>query len=188
MSHGKRGRVKGLADALTEDACPLCQFLKEFQSAHLRNLSGVTARHLCSYHLWSVAAASEVKAAAEIFLELLENSNPGESHACDLCKRVADEERIRVEEFSGYLRRPEFEKWLREYGALCLPHSRKLSAIVPQDLQKDIHRAVERHSEGLKQKLTAVLNLAREGKPFHAGVLGRAAEFLAAQRGLERDQ
>ncbi len=188
MSHAKRGRAKGLADALAEDACPLCQFLKEFQSAQLRSLNGGATRYLCNYHLWSVAAVSEVKAAAEIFLGFLANSNPKESHTCDLCNWVEEEERKRVEEFSGYLIRPEFKKWLQEYGTLCLPHSRKLLPIVPQDLQEDIHRAVQRYSDGLKHKLTTVLNLAKEGKPYHGGVLGRAAEFLAAQRGLGRDK
>jgi hypothetical protein len=179
-------RKSGFAHLLLDDACPLCHILKEFQSAQLRSLNADMAKHLCSYHLWSVAAVTEVTGAAEVFLRLLEDSSPGESHACDLCKRVADEERKRVEEFSGFLGRPDFQEWLEAHGALCLPHSKQLSAFVSRDLQKDLRRAVQRHSEDLKHKLTKLLRDAKEGKSVRAGVLGRVAEFLMAQRGLGR--
>jgi hypothetical protein len=186
MSYARR--KKGPWDTLVHDACPLCQFLKEFQSAQLRGLNGGMAKHLCSYHLWSVAAVTEVTSASEIFLGLLEDSDQAKSHTCDVCKRLADEERMRIEEFSHSLTRLEFQKWLETHGTLCIPHSKKLLAIVSPDLQKEIHQAVRRHSENLKQKLATLLREAREGRSVHAGVLGRVAEFLMAQRGLGGNQ
>ncbi len=176
-------------DLRPSDGCPICRVLREFQSDSLRNLAGTAVRNLCGFHVWSVAAATDLTTAAAIFLRLLEKSRPGEGsdESCDLCAKLALVETQKLQEMSNGLAKPEFRKWLRESGAVCLPHSQKLLSCAPEALREDIVAATKRREEDLGLRLRELLQKAKAGIPARGGLLGRVAEFLVAQRGLGRD-
>ncbi len=176
-------------DLWASDGCPICRILRKLQSDFLRNLTGTAVRNLCSFHVWSIAAATDLTAAAAIFLRLLEKSQPGEGsdESCDLCAKLALVETQKLQEMSNGLAKPEFRKWLRESGAVCLPHSQKLFSCAPEALREDIVAATKRREEELGLRLKELLQKAKAGKPAQGGLLGRVAEFLVAQRGLGKD-
>ena len=176
-------------DLRASDGCPICPILGEFQSDSVRSLSGTAVRNLCGFHVWSVAAATDLTTAAAIFLRLLEKSRPreGSEESCDLCAKLALVEKEKLQEMSNGLAKPEFRKWLRESGVVCLPHSQKLLSCAPEALGEDIVAATKRREEELGQKLNELLRKANAGMPTQGGLLGRIAEFLVAQRGLGKD-
>jgi hypothetical protein len=128
MPYAKRRRMQSLRDALDADTCLICRLLREFQSSCVRNLESGAVKDLCSFHVLSVAPVTEVTVAAAIFLTMLGKSDQADrsKEACDLRVRVAREERERVQELAGNLSNPEFQRWVGEYGRLCLAHSRML--------------------------------------------------------------
>lgn len=74
---------------------------------------------------------------------------------------------------------------LRERGGLCIPHARKLFDLVPNGLRDEIILAIQRQAVELRRELVTLSRNAKAGKPTHAGLLGRAAEYLVANRGLD---
>lgn len=163
--------------------------LREFQSDSLRNLDATTIRNLCSFHVWSVAASTDLAIAATIFLKLLEKSYPleGSNQPCELCVKLLLAEKEKLQEYARNLRKPGFQERFREAGTLCLPHSQKLVGCTPGTFQEDILFVMRRRKTDLRQKLNGLLRKAKAGEPAQAGLLGRVAEFLVAQRGLSRD-
>src|SRR5579875_2849127 len=121
--------------------------------------------------------------------KILEKSRLGEGsdESCDLCAKLALVETQKLQEMSNGLAKPEFRKWLRESGAVCLPHSQKLLSCAPEALREDIVAATKRREEDLGLRLRELLQKAKAGIPARGGLLGRVAEFLVAQRGLGRD-
>jgi len=186
MAQRRGTRVKNLSDALVEDACPLCSVLKDFQTCHLNELDRHEVDRLCGFHVWMVAKLADARSAAAVFLRIIARPFPQESpiSACDACERIAQEERTRVKEFAASLNNPQFMRWLRDHGALCLPHAQKILSEVPKTAQSDIVLALSRRRSELTQKLTELLRQAGDKLPTQPGVLGRAAEYLVAQRGL----
>lgn len=163
--------------------------LREFQSDSLRNLDATTIRNLCSFHVWSVAASTDLTTAAAIFLKLLDKSYPEETNdePCELCVRLLVAEKGKLQEYSRNLRKPDFQERFREAGTPCMPHSQKLIAWTPGTFQEEILLVMRRRKTDLKQKLNGLLRKAKAGDPAQGGLLGRVAEFLVAQRGLGRD-
>ncbi len=189
MEKQKQSRMKNLSDALMEDACPLCTFLKEFQSSCLRGVDIKGTQGLCNYHTWMVANVARAEVAAEAFLRLMDDPSHANSprRVCGVCAQVTQEEHARIEEFSKRLLQPGFRQWLRENGVLCLRHARTLLETVPEDLQGDILVVMKRVASDLIDELKMLVRNAKSGLVVHPGVLGRAAEYLAAQRGLGAD-
>lgn len=58
---------------------------------------------------------------------------------------------------------------------------------MPDALREEIISIMKRRKTELKQSLSGLLRKAKAGEPTQAGLLGRVAEFLAAQRGLGKD-
>jgi hypothetical protein len=186
MPQANPARVNSLADVLSEDACPLCSLLKEFQASYLREPAAASLESVCSFHMWMIAKTAEAETAAALYLRFLDRgANYGlVSHTCDVCTHIRREESARVKEFAGQLERPETAKWLREQGAVCVPHARSLLGHLPEQLQSDVLLALNRRGAELRKKLVHLVREAQGRRPVHGGVLGRVAEYLVAQRGL----
>ena len=188
MLQRRRAPVKNLSDALNEDGCPLCIVLKGFQACYLSELDRHEVNCLCGFHVWMVAKTAEARSAATLFLRLLSNPLGQEATArtCDVCARIAQEEQHLIRELLANVNRSDWEAWLRHHGALCRPHALRVLGQAPKTAQGAIHLALSRRRSELTQKLTDLLRHSDGNLPAQPGVLGRAAEYLTAQRGLHQ--
>lgn len=122
-----------------------------------------------------------------MFLCILDDrlqEHPNARH-CDLCARIAREEEKRVEDFVEKLQHCTLQQCLQDSGRLCIPHGRKILDHIPKELKGTVDLAIKAHANRLREKLTALSRRSELGTPIHAGILGRVAEYLVAQRGLE---
>lgn len=100
--------------------CVICVFLKNQQSSWLEHPRPESGSGLCNYHGWAIAAASDGKAAAEMFLRMMEH--PEQEHGgagCELCAHILAEEENGIRELSHTLKDPEVLDWLDGNKALC---------------------------------------------------------------------
>jgi hypothetical protein len=74
--------------------------------------------------------------------------------------------------------------WLQQHATFCLRHIHGLKNRVPARLQKIIEKLRIKNKAELEAELEDFLQQARQGDHTGGGVLGRAAEFLVAQRGI----
>ena len=187
MAQQNRARSRKPSGSYRPDDCPLCVFLKEFQSECVQSMNHRLVRTLCNFHAWLVANLADVEAAADVFLHMLEHSLEGDSsrESCDLCIWMADQERRKIEEMAQKLNKPERLHWLREQELLCVPHARKLLDRVPNKVRDEIILTVQRQAAELKDKLSVLSRNAKARLPIRPGLLGRAAEYLVAKRGLD---
>ena len=186
MAQDNRARPRKPSDTLRTDACPLCAFLKEFQSKCVQNLNHRLARTLCNFHAWLVAKLADAGDAADVFLRMLDHSLEVGStrESCDLCTWMADQEHRKIEEMAQKLDETEHLQWLCEQEPLCLPHARKLLDRVPKEVRDEINLTIQRQAAELKGKLSVLSQNAKARLPIRPGLLGRAAEYLVSKRGL----
>jgi hypothetical protein len=186
MPNSDAPRLKTLGDLFSDDACPLCGVLKEFQASYLRQPDTGLLVNVCSFHTWMIAKMAEAEGAAALYLRLLDRDGPDDSEGdrCDVCAHIRREETTRLKEFVGRLARPEVLEWLQQRGTLCIPHAQSLLAYLPESLQNEVLLALKKRRAELRKKLVELLRDARGKRPVHGGVLGRVAEYLVAQRGL----
>ena len=170
---------------LHEPGCPFCRFLKDFQAIHLQGDSAKEIRHVCNFHAWGIAAVQDAQGAVEVFLGLVNEDGfiSEQRPDCDVCRKVRDEEDLRIRELVTLLGRPDIVKWLRMEAVFCIPHALKLRQKVPLTLTARIDMIIENYREQLREEL---LQLRNNPGPDRSGwgALGRVAEFLVAQRGL----
>jgi hypothetical protein len=170
-------------------SCPICTALREFQNDVVKDLAPEECRHFCNAHAWLVANSAPAESAATIFLKAI--ANPEWRPAapvpdqCDLCKKMNEEKELRLHEIAEQLRQPKLRSWLHDYGILCSRHGREVMAKVPEDLQRSIQELMERSSREMLETLEGLLQRVATGSHVGGGALGRAAEFLVAQRGIE---
>ena len=186
MAQVNRARPQKPSGTFRTDACPLCAFLREFQSKCVQNLNHRLARTLCNFHTWLVAKLADAGDAADVFLRMLDQSLDGDSSraSCDVCIWMAEQEHRKIEEIAQMLNGPERLHRLRELEPLCLPHARKLLDCVPNEVRGEIKLTVQRQVAELKGKLSAPSQNAKARLPIRPGLLGRAAEYLVSKRGL----
>ena len=177
-----------IAQILAKGNCPICAALKVFQDGLLESPRTVEFAHLCHHHTWALAKSAPGSVAAESFLRALRLVKEGPQlrrvSNCDLCKRIHEEETTRVEELADDLKRPAVLEWMRRHGTVCARHVHALSEQVPAHLRKDVAAILQRTITELNQELKTFLDHTKGGLHTGGGVLGRAAEFLAAQRGI----
>jgi hypothetical protein len=180
-------RVK-IAQILAKGGCPICAALKLFQDALLENPGTVEFAHLCHHHTWALAKSAPGRVAAESFLRALrlveEGPQPRRVSGCEMCMRIHEEETRRVEELEDDLRRPTILEWMQKQGTICARHAHALSEQIPANLRKDVAAIFQRTITELNLELETFLKHTKSGLHIGGGVLGRAAEFLAAQRGI----
>jgi hypothetical protein len=189
MKTGSSATRLPISNIVAKGTCPICAALKEFQNYFAKNLRASECAHLCNLHAWVIANSAPAEAAAATFLESMRNplwipSMPSPSD-CDFCKRMEIEKQTRMTEIIEELDRPALRDWLHEHGMLCLPHGRELIQKMPEPLRRTVEETMSRKAQELEQELQEFLRLAKTGDRSGAGVLGRAAEYLVAQRGIE---
>jgi len=173
-------------DALSEGGCPLCRVLKEFQAFRLQNQAESDTRSLCNFHAWGLAAVQDAVSAAQVFIALVDRpaGEDGDHPTCRICEDVHTEENQRIREFADAIRTAEVGRWLNSSPALCIPHGIKLKKHVPLGYSVHIDEIMASTRRTLIHELKHLRDEhARDRSGW--GVLGRAAEFLVAQRGLK---
>jgi hypothetical protein len=185
--HKQHVVYRSILPVLHEPGCPFCRLLKEFQADRLQTHAEGELHHLCNFHIWGLAAVQEAPVAARIFLKLVDEAAPlsNGNAACDVCSEILEEEELRVREFVTCLHRQEVGQWWKTNATLCIPHGLKLRPKLPPAFISRIDSLME----GYRRQLSLDLEqLRREWLPesnrIGWGAVGRAAEFLVAQRGL----
>lgn len=187
MSLEKQGQSRKASGGIQEEPCTICRALKQSQSDYVDMLSRRMPRSLCNFHTWLVAKVAEAGVAAEVLLRMLERALKDDSTGvdCSLCAWIAQEEDRELGEFVQILDIPEHLLRFQKNGGLCIPHARKLFDRVPNDLRDEIILALQRQAVELRRELVTLSRNAKAGITTHAGLLGRAAEYLVANRGLD---
>jgi hypothetical protein len=158
--------------------------MKNFQSALLQDPGQKEIQHLCNFHTWGLAATQRAVTAARVFQGLLaKDLDESLSPACDICLLLQLEEQLRIREFIGCLEHKLVSQWLRSQAELCIAHGTKLKNSASPVLMATVGSIMERYRNRLVDELA---RLTRDDPNDNAqwGLLGHAAEFLAAQRGL----
>lgn len=175
----------GVANILEKDACVLCSMLKRFHSSCIQDADADDIRALCDFHAWAIAENADSGAAARIFLRLIpfDQQQPQAATGCSVCKRVAEEETKHSDEFFLLLKHdPEFRNWMRDHGAVCMPHARRLISRIPDQDRHVVLALMAQAAARLKTELQEIADSASDGRS--SMVLSRAAEFLKGRRGL----
>jgi hypothetical protein len=189
MKIGSSAARLPISNIVAKGTCPICAALKEFQNDFAKNLRARECARFCNLHAWVIANSAPAESVAMIFLESMRNphwepSSPNTSE-CDFCKRMEIEKQARIKEIIEELGRPGLRSWLHEHGMLCFRHGSELIRSLPEALQKTVKETMSRKARELEQELQEFLQHAKAGDHTGAGVLGRAAEYLVAQRGIE---
>jgi hypothetical protein len=169
--------------------CPICTALKEFQSYFSKHLRAYECARFCNLHAWVVANSSPAESVATMFLGSMRNtgwrpSSPNPSD-CDFCKRMEIEKQIRLTEIVEEFDESKLREWLGEHGMLCFRHGRELIQKLPEPLHKAVEEDMSQKAGELERQLREFLQQVKRGDHAGGGVLGRAAEYLVAQRGIE---
>ncbi len=178
--------ISGLA---TRTACVVCVALRDFQNDLCKHLNPEECHRFCSRHGWMVANATPAVSATAIFLEAITNHDwspsSGVGGECDVCLKVHDEKERRIAELTEQLRHAKIHSWFHDNGVLCLPHGREVMAQLPTPQGDGVQKLLERNGSEIVELLQDYLERAKGGTHTGGGVLGRAAEFLVAQRDIE---
>jgi hypothetical protein len=173
----------------TRNSCPVCVALREFQNDLLKHIVPQECRRFCNTHGWVVANSAPAESVATIFLNAILNPEwrPAAPVAeqCDLCRRMQEEKELRLNEIAQQLREPKLRAWLHDYGILCSRHGREVMEKLPETMRHEVQELIARNGGEIVEVLEGFLRRVKEGSHTGGGVLGRAAEFLVAQRGIE---
>jgi hypothetical protein len=176
--------------ALAKGVCPICSLLRAFQKELIERLQPTAASTACNYHAWAIATSAPASSAAEIFLAMLRVTSSGdvwnERIDCNLCGSIREHEIARLREFVNEMQRGRFAQWMERHGTLCRFHGASLQSMVNDEDARIIAKVMKSSEEQLEELLESFAAKARSGGHAGGGILGRAAEFLVAQRGLTR--
>jgi len=175
-----------VARVLEKSACVLCTLVKPFQTSCIQDVQVTETRSLCAFHTWAIAGTAATQSAAQIFLRLLDTRRIEEetqtNSGCSLCARIAQEELRRSQDFATLLSDSEFRSWLDAYGALCLPHAKRLLQRVSPQNRAVVISMVDQTATRLKAALRPLAD--GPGARLGAVVLSHVAEYLESRRGL----
>jgi hypothetical protein len=177
-----------IARIAVKGSCPVCAAVKHYQDLLLENLQADGQARLCNFHAWSLAKSAPAEVAAALFLGAIRAKEWDTSLAlpssCIACKKIHEEEITRLKEVMRELERPPMAVWLQQHATFCLRHIHELKKEVPAPLQKIVEKLRIKNKAELEAELEEFLQQLRQGDHKGGGVLGRAAEFLVAQRGI----
>jgi len=178
-----------LTSIATRSSCFLCAALREFQNELMKNLKPEECQRFCNTHGWVMANSAPAESVAAIFLAAILDpswrSATPVADECDMCKKIRKEKERRLAEIAKQLHRPVARSWLQDYGMLCSRHGREVMTRLPESLKKSVEELIARNSGEIVGILEDFLERLRQGSRAGGGALGRAAEFLIAQRGIE---
>lgn len=174
-----------LGQLLASGTCPVCTFLRNYQSACLYDLRPSTA-WLCSFHLWAAVSASPGETICDVLAKMLASAQRSQAPRpqCDICEQIRAEEGERVDELIRRLDQRVTAEWMQKQGTVCIAHGIKMIAAAPAAKQALVMRMLDRNSEELRQVVAELRGRLAAGHHQGAGILGRVAEFLVSQRGL----
>jgi hypothetical protein len=176
-------------NALAKGVCPICSLVRAFQNELIEHLHPDDVANVCNYHAWAIAASAPAHSVAEIFLAMLKGVGREESRkgpGCGLCSAIREHEVTRLRELATEMRRTRFAQWLEQHGTLCHFHGASLQDMVSEEHARIVAKVMRNNQQQLEELLESFAAKARNGEHAGGGVLGRAAEFLVAQRGLTR--
>jgi hypothetical protein len=177
-----------ISSLAVKGTCPVCGAVKHYQESLPGQLRAEGQTQLCNFHAWSLAKSAPAEVAASLFLDALKakewDTSLASPSSCIACKKVREEETRRLTEVMRELERPPMAVWLQQHATFCLRHIRELKKRVPAPLQKLVEKLRIKNKVELEAELEEFLQQARQGDHTGGGVLGRAAEFLVAQRGI----
>ncbi len=189
MTHEAQATRLSITSIASRSACPVCAALREFQNDLLKHLKPEECQRFCNTHGWVVANSAPAESVAAIFLKAILDPawRPASPlpEECDLCNRMHKEKERRLVEIAQQLQQPRLRSWLHDNGMLCSRHGHEVMARLPEPLQKSIQELITRNSGDMVELLEDFLQRVKQGSHSGGGVLGRAAEFLVAQRGIE---
>lgn len=175
-----------VTQAIAKGSCPICVLLKNAQSEQLQQMNSIETGLLCNFHTWALAAGKNGAQVATLFLQLLEtrryHKGPG---VCGVCEKLKQEERVRIGELGRQMLQPRLKEWMQKQGTLCIRHATQLGKVASPSLRSEIEELRDRNAAELKTELEHLRDQLNRGAHAGAGGLGRAAEFLVAQRGME---
>jgi hypothetical protein len=177
-----------IARIAVKGSCPICAAVKHFQESLLKNLRAEKGARLCNIHAWTLAKSAPAEVAASVFLNTLKSkewsahfSSPS---SCIVCKKIHEEEISRIEEVSEEFKSSTLGRWLKDHAKFCIRHLSATNGIVSAAVQKAIEESAIVTASELEKQLEEFLQQAKLGNHAGGGVLGRAAEFFVAQRGI----
>jgi hypothetical protein len=177
-----------IARLAVKGGCPVCAAVKHFQESLPGHLQAEGQTQLCNFHAWLLAKSAPAEVAASLFLDALRakesDTSAASTPSCIACKKIHEEEITRLKEVTRELERPPMAVWLQQHATFCLRHIHELKTRVPATLQKIVEKLRIKNKMELEAELEEFLQQARKGDHTGGGVLGRAAEFLVAQRGI----
>jgi len=104
---------------------------------------------------------------------------------CIACEKIHEEEAARLREITKELEQGSLTgTWLKQHARFCRRHLEALKSRVPAPLQAVVEEWRTRNIQELEMELQEFVQQSRHGDHAGGGVLGRAAEFLVAQRGI----
>lgn len=169
--------------------CPVCTQLREFQNYLSKNLRPYECSGFCNLHAWVIANSSPAESVATMFLASVRDPNLRPSLPnpveCTFCKRMHIEKEARIADIAEELNRSNLSEWLDKHGMPCFRHSREMIPKLTELLRRDFENTMSQKVRDLEHELDDFLQKARRGQSDGGGILGRAAEYLVAQRGIE---
>lgn len=165
--------------------CPVCARVKKFERDLLGGDAIADVSGLCNFHAWALAKSASASTAAGLFLSALHHAAQDEG-LCPFCSHLSEMEGESIAALRQLLTQPKDREWMHHYGRLCLSHARKLEGLLDDEGRKTIHEIVQRIREELDRELASLLRNSSAHNSSGGGALGRAAEFLASQRGLDK--
>lgn len=189
MKIGSSATRLPISNIVAKGTCPICAALKEFQTYFAKNLRASECAHFCNLHAWVIANSAPAESVVAMFLESMRNpfwapSMPSPID-CDFCKRMEIEKHTRMMEIIEELDKPALRDWLHDHGMVCLRHGHELIQKMPESSRHMVEETMSRRARELEQELQEFSQHAKTGNHTGGGVLGRAAEYLVAQRGIE---
>jgi hypothetical protein len=189
MNIGSSATKSPISNIVAKETCPICAALKEFQNYFAKNLRASECVRFCDLHAWVSANSAPAESVATMFLESMRNprwapSMPTPSD-CDFCKRMEIKGQTRMTEIIEELDWPGLRNWLHEHRMLCFGHGQELIQRVPESTRQTVEEIMSRKARELELELQEFLQHAKTGNHAGGGILGQAAEYLVAQRGIE---
>jgi hypothetical protein len=187
----KPENLESISQVLAKGACPICAYLRNDQAALLRgDMKPDEVSDLCNFHAWALAAAVDKDYVARIFLNVLarrtvmRQTKPDAARCCSFCSLLVQREVVHIRELMEQMSGGLVLDWVRRQGTFCSAHAAHLRQLAPLKFHSVIDEVMERSAANLASDLQDLLHRTAEGRGTGGGVLGRVAEFLVAQRGL----
>ncbi len=96
--------------------------------------------------------------------------------SCIVCKKIHEEETLRIKEASEELKTLTVGPWLKDHAKFCVRHLSATKGIMSEATRKAIDESAICTASALEKELQQ----AKLGNHAGGGLLGRAAEFLVA--------